>query len=51
MIWDAYEYLNVTVVYTGVLILAIVFFTIEKTVIREIEKRTIERWGVIQTNE
>ncbi len=51
MIWDAYEYLNVTVVYTGVLILAIVFFTIEKTIIREIEKRTIERWGVIQTNE
>lgn len=51
MIWDAYEYLNVTVVYAGVLILAIVFFTIEKTIIREIEKRTIERWGVIQTNE
>ncbi len=51
MIWDAYEYLNVTVVYTGVLILAVVFFLIEKTIIREIEKRTIERWGVIQTNE
>jgi len=51
MIWDAYEYLNVTVVYAGVLILAIVFFIIEKTILREIEKRTIERWGVIQIDE
>jgi ABC-type nitrate/sulfonate/bicarbonate transport system permease component len=51
MIWDAYEYLNVTIVYTGVLILAVVFFLIEKTIILQIEKRTIERWGVIQTNE
>jgi ABC-type nitrate/sulfonate/bicarbonate transport system permease component len=51
MIWNAYEYLNVTVVYTGVIILAIVFFIIEKTIIRHIEIRTIERWGVIQTNE
>ena len=51
MIWDAYEYLNVTVVYSGVIILAITFFIIEKTIIRYIEKRTIERWGVFQTNE
>lgn len=51
MIWDAYEYLNVTVVYSGVIVLAITFFVIEKTIIRYIEKRTIERWGVIQNNE
>lgn len=51
MIWDAYEYINVTVVYAGVIVLALVFFLIEKTIIREIEKRTIERWGVIQSNE
>jgi len=47
MIWDAYEYLNVTIVYTGILILAIVFFTIEKTIIREVEKKTIDKWGVL----
>jgi ABC-type nitrate/sulfonate/bicarbonate transport system permease component len=51
MMWDAYEYLNVTVVYSGVIILAVTFFIIEKTIIRYIEKRTIELWGVVQTNE
>ncbi len=51
MIWDAYEYLNVTVVYAGIIIIAIVFFTIEKTIIREIEKKTIDRWGVMHEQE
>jgi ABC-type nitrate/sulfonate/bicarbonate transport system permease component len=51
MIWDSYEYLNVTVVYGGIILLAVIFFTIEKTIIRELEKRTIERWGVVQQHE
>ena len=51
MIWDAYEYLNVTVVYAGIILLAVIFFLIEKTIIREIERRTIERWGVVNTHE
>ena len=50
-IWDAYEYLNVTIVYTGIIILAIVFFTIEKVIIREVEKRTIDKWGVLHEQE
>ena len=47
MIWDAYEYLNVTVLYAGIIILAVIFFTIEKTVIREVEKKTVDKWGVM----
>ncbi len=47
MIWDAYEYLNVTVVYAGIIILAVLFFAMEKTIIRDLEKRTIDKWGVM----
>lgn len=48
MIWDSYEYLRVDVVYGGIIILALFFFFIEKVVIKEIEKRTIEKWGVVR---
>jgi len=51
MIWDAYEYLNVTVVYAGIIILAVIFFTIEKTIIKEVEKKTIDKWGVMHEQE
>ena len=51
MIWDAYEYLNFSVVYGGIIVMAILFFTIEKTAIRLLEKRTIERWGLSHENE
>jgi ABC-type nitrate/sulfonate/bicarbonate transport system permease component len=51
MIWDAYEYLNVSIVYGGIIILAVLFFTIEKTIIRSIENKTIKRWGVIFEHE
>jgi len=47
MIWDAYEYLNVTVVYAGIIILALVFFGIEKTIIRFVEKKTVDKWGIM----
>ncbi|MCD6108944.1 MAG: ABC transporter permease [Thermoplasmata archaeon] len=51
MIWDAYEYLDVTTVYGGIILLGIIFYTIEKTLIREIEKKTIEKWGVVSKHE
>lgn len=51
MIWDSYEYLRVSIVYGGIILLAIIFFIIEKIAIRELEKRTIEKWGVIHKHE
>ena len=51
MIWDSFEYLNVSVVYGGIIVLAVIFFTLEKTIIKELENRTIERWGVMQDYE
>ena len=51
MIWDAYEYLDVTTVYGGIILLGVIFYTIEKTVVRELEKRTIEKWGVVSKHE
>lgn len=48
MIWDAYEYLQVTTVYAGILLLAITFFAIEKLLIDTLEKHTVIKWGVIQ---
>jgi ABC-type nitrate/sulfonate/bicarbonate transport system permease component len=47
LIWDAYEYLNVSVVYAGIIIIAVTFFVLERTLIRQLERRTVERWGVI----
>lgn len=47
MIWDAYEYLRVSVVYGGIIILAIIFFVIEKVIVEMIERNTIRKWGMV----
>lgn len=48
MIWNAYEYMNVAVVYAGIILLAVVFFVLERVGIRELERRTVGRWGVVR---
>jgi len=51
MIWDAYEYLDVTTVYGGIILLGIIFYLMEKTLVRTVERRTIEKWGMVTKHE
>lgn len=46
MIFDAREYLQPSIIYAGIIILALIFYCIENGLIRWIESRTIERWGM-----
>lgn len=48
MIFDARDYLRPSIIYGGIMILAGVFFLIENLV-RQIEKRTIEKWGMVSS--
>lgn len=47
MIFDAREFLQTTYIYGGIMILALVFFLIENVGIRYLEKKTIQKWGMI----
>ena len=49
MIWDAAEYIRSGVVYGGIILLMLVYFAIERTLFRTVERWTVERWGMIQT--
>jgi len=46
MIFAARDYLRPSIVYGGIMILAVIFFLIER-IVRLIEKRTIEKWGMV----
>jgi len=46
MIFDAREFLLTDVIYGGIILLAVIFFMIENVVIRAIEEKTIEKWGM-----
>ena len=48
MIWDAAEYLNSSIVYGGIILLAITFTLIEKGFINFFERLTIVKWGMIR---
>lgn len=48
LIWDAAEYLQMGVVYGGVLLLILVFLFIEKIVIRSLERVSVDKWGMVQ---
>jgi ABC-type nitrate/sulfonate/bicarbonate transport system permease component len=48
MIWDAAEYLRATVVYGGIALLIVIYFVVEKGIIRTLEKNTVERWGMLR---
>jgi len=48
MIWDAAEFLRADVVYGGIILLIVIYFIMEKVLVRTLEKRTIERWGMVR---
>jgi ABC-type nitrate/sulfonate/bicarbonate transport system permease component len=47
MIWDAAEYLRATIVYGGIAILIVIYFFVEKGIIGTLEKKTVQRWGIL----
>lgn len=47
MIWNATEYLQSDIVYGGILIMVLIFIVLEKILIRQLEDKTIARWGMI----
>lgn len=47
MIWDAAEYLRASIVFGGIILLALIFTFLEKALIRPMERLTIERWGMV----
>ena len=48
VIFDARDYLRPSIIYAGIVILAVTYFVIEN-IIKLVEKRTIERWGMIRS--
>jgi ABC-type nitrate/sulfonate/bicarbonate transport system permease component len=47
MIWNATEYLRSDIVYGGILVMVLIYILIEKVLIRNLEQKTIARWGMI----
>jgi len=48
MIFDAREYLRPSIIYGGILILAIIYLLIENILIKWIERHTVRKWGMIR---
>jgi ABC-type nitrate/sulfonate/bicarbonate transport system permease component len=48
MIWDAASYLRSSVVFGGIILTALIFVSIEKGMIRPLERLTIEKWGMVR---
>lgn len=47
MIWYATENLRADIVYSGILVMILIYFVLDKLLIQSIEKKTISRWGMI----
>ncbi len=47
MIFDARDYLRPSIIYGGIIILALIYLLLEKGLLRWIEKKTIEKWGIL----
>lgn len=48
VIFDARDYLRPSIIYAGIVILAVTYFLIEN-VIKWVEKHTIEKWGMVRS--
>jgi len=48
MIWNASEMLRADIVFGGILIMIIIFFILDNMIIKNLEKHTIGKWGVIR---
>lgn len=51
MIFDARDYLRPSIIYGGIIILAVIYLLIERVFISWLEKRTIIKWGMIRVSE
>jgi len=49
MIFAARDYLRPSIIYGGIIVLAVTYFLIE-IVIKWIERRTVEKWGMVQSS-
>jgi NitT/TauT family transport system permease protein len=47
MIFDARDYLQPSIIYGGIIVLAALYFFIE-SLIKLIEQKTIEKWGMVR---
>lgn len=47
MIWNATEYLRADIVYGGILIMILLFYVLDKMLVRSVESRTVYRWGML----
>ena len=47
MIWYATEQLQANIVYAGILVMILIYALLDKLLIKNIEKSTIARWGMI----
>ena len=48
MIWDAASYMRSSIVFGGIILNALIFASIEKGMIRPLERVTIEKWGMVR---
>ncbi len=51
MIFDAREYLQSSVIYGGILLMALVFLAVERGVVGTLERLTVTRWGLQESLE
>lgn len=47
MIYDASEYMNMDVIYGGVMLIAILGYLLENVLVGKVEAATVEKWGMI----
>ena len=47
MRFDARDYLRPSIIYGGILVLAAIYLLIENVLIRWVERRTVEKWGMV----
>lgn len=47
MIFDARDYLRPSIIYGGIIVLAVIYFLIEN-LIKLVENRTVEKWGMVR---
>ena len=47
LIFDAKEYLRTDTIYAGIIVMAVIYAVMEKAAFGFVEKKTIEKWGVV----
>jgi ABC-type nitrate/sulfonate/bicarbonate transport system permease component len=48
MIFDAKEYIRTDIIYAGIIIMAVIYALMERTAFGLVEKRTVEKWGMVR---